>query len=232
MGILFSCPTDYYDPMEEGILEPSASSGGLGALDSKQVCSYRGRSVSKGHNSTTTTPALSGGDRDLNQDRRHCRHCTRLFPCHGGAARAESSCHGDVHRRQPRARRAQSTRRRRCEATERHEAGSQDEEREEERRLRKAAYIFHGCLYIFYVSLIVEEEVASMWRLGELKWSSTCLYASQHPIKLRNLSCVLSEFLTESRDLCENESTSLKNCQRPLVVGGRVHRAIIMVLGS
>ncbi|XP_047042517.1 uncharacterized protein LOC124646451 [Lolium rigidum] len=97
---------------------------------------------------------------------------------------------------------------------------------------RKAAYIFHGCLYIFYVSLIVEEEVASMWRLGELKWSSTCLYASQHPIKLRNLSCVLSEFSTKSRDLCENESTSLKNCQRPLVVGGRVHRAIIMVLGS
>ncbi|CAM0873392.1 unnamed protein product [Alopecurus aequalis] len=28
MGILFSCPADNYDPMEEGILEPSASTGG------------------------------------------------------------------------------------------------------------------------------------------------------------------------------------------------------------
>ncbi|XP_071681222.1 uncharacterized protein [Lolium perenne] len=37
MGILFSCPADYYDPMEEGILEPSASSGGLRALDSSKL---------------------------------------------------------------------------------------------------------------------------------------------------------------------------------------------------
>jgi hypothetical protein len=42
MGILFSCPADDYDPMEEGILEPSASSGGgepaiLRALGSRKL---------------------------------------------------------------------------------------------------------------------------------------------------------------------------------------------------
>ncbi|KAM0828367.1 hypothetical protein ACQ4PT_067600 [Festuca glaucescens] len=37
MGILFSCPADDYDPMEEGILEPSASSGGLRALGSGKL---------------------------------------------------------------------------------------------------------------------------------------------------------------------------------------------------
>nr|XP_051183393.1 uncharacterized protein LOC127297146 isoform X4 [Lolium perenne] len=288
MGILFSCPADCYDPMEEGILEPSASSGGLRALDSSKLLiqgslSFKRAQLDDNYPSslqveteisikTADIAAIAPDSSPATVVPLVQRALARVMYTDGGLGRGEPKARGGGDEAAEGVQELSAAAaavlaeqnwwklldfallkrssvsfniekqetavfkwlRVRAPAAKRHEAGSQDEEREEERWLRKAAYIFHGCLYIFYVSfsLIVEEEVASMWRLGELKWSSTCLYASQHPIKLRNLSCVLSEFSTESRDLCENESTNLKNCQRPLVVGGRVHRAIIMVLGS
>nr|XP_051187875.1 uncharacterized protein LOC127301646 [Lolium perenne] len=133
MGILLSCPADSYDPMEECILEPSASSGGLRALNSSKL--------------------LIQGSLSFKRAQLDDNYLSSL---------------------------------------QRHEAGSQDEEREEERWLREAAYIFHGCLYIFYVWLF-QPHCGGRGRVNvETRRTQVVidlpLYASQHPIKLRNLS--------------------------------------------